>query len=90
MNDNVDEKRVLGTMDATIWSEEFMKAYNNLPRFEDETFQTEFQGWMNTWFANAIMKGYDEGRKVGYDKGYHQSMTDEGYPCKDKECRCNG
>lgn len=71
MNDNVDEKRLLGTMDATIWSEEFMKAYNNPPILEDET---EFQGWMNTWFANAIMKGYDVGREKGYSEGIEYAM----------------
>lgn len=44
------------TMDAQIWTKEFCKIHKKLyPDFEVN------QGWILSWMANAIMRGYDEG-----------------------------
>lgn len=44
-----DPNFLLKTMDAKIWTEEFIKIYPNGPDFDT----------MIAWFANAIMTGYD-------------------------------
>lgn len=45
------------TMDARIWAEEFMKIWHDQPiEFLNEDL-------MHSWFANAIMAGYDEARR---------------------------
>ena len=47
------------TTDATIWTDEWLKAIANNPTIPKD------RGAMITWFANAIMAGYDSGRKAG-------------------------
>ena len=47
------------TTDATIWTSEWLriiKDHPNIPTDEES---------MISWFANAIMAGYDMGRKAG-------------------------
>lgn len=44
----------LATMDAKVWAEEFMRLFGDKRQEIDE-------GLMIAWFANAIMRGYDEG-----------------------------
>ena len=45
------------TMDAQIWTAEFMRTYteNNFQNLSD----VELEGVMLGWFANAIMAGHD-------------------------------
>lgn len=45
------------TTDAQVWAEEFMSIWRNEPI---DTMDVEL---MTTWFANAIMAGYDEARR---------------------------
>jgi hypothetical protein len=44
-------------MDAARWAEEFCKIARDKGHHLDE-------GWMLSWFANAIMTGYDRGRGI--------------------------
>lgn len=43
----------LDTMDAKLWAQEFMRLFGERRQEIDE-------GLMLAWFANAIMRGYDE------------------------------
>ncbi len=47
----------LPSFDARDWAEAFIKTYEAA----DDGFLTEET--MTAWFANALMRGYDEGRK---------------------------
>lgn len=55
MSDRVDEKRLRGTTDASVWAEEFKKVYPDADR-----------GTMIGWFANAIETGRDAGRLAAH------------------------
>jgi hypothetical protein len=44
------------SMDAEVWAEEFMRLFGKSLSQIDE-------GLMLSWFANAIMAGYDEARR---------------------------
>jgi hypothetical protein len=51
------------TMDASIWTDEWMKTIKEHPEIPQDW------GTMIGWFSNAIMAGYDKGRKAGEDHG---------------------
>ena len=46
------------TVDAKIWAQEWMKVIKKNPNIATD------EGTMLGWFANAIMAGYDKGRKL--------------------------
>ena len=48
-----------GTMDATVWADEWLKIIKKHPQIPED------RGSMIGWLANAIMAGYDAGRKAG-------------------------
>ena len=48
---------LIGQFDAKIWAEEFVKTVKKKPKIAKDV------GTMIGWFANAIMAGYDEGKK---------------------------
>src|SRR6266540_4892941 len=50
-------KRVPFTMDARIWASDWMKTIQEHPGIPTD------EGTMVTWFANAIMAGYDEAQR---------------------------
>jgi uncharacterized membrane protein YheB (UPF0754 family) len=58
----------LDTMDALIWTNEFMKIRYEKLRKENFDIAAD-EGTMLGWFANAIMKGYDNGCRVGEENG---------------------
>ena len=58
----------LDTMDAMIWTNEFMKIRYEKLRKENFDIAAD-EGTMLGWFANAIMKGYDNGCRVGEENG---------------------
>lgn len=47
------------TIDAKLWADEFMATKQ---RLGDAEFD---HAMMLGWFANAIMRGYDEGKRLG-------------------------
>lgn len=47
------------TTDAVVWTEEWMKTIKENPSIPTD------EGAMIAWFANAIMAGYDSGRRAG-------------------------
>lgn len=47
--------RLNDDMDAQRWTREFLKIWNQRKVMDE--------GWMLSWFANAIMCGYDIGRQ---------------------------
>ena len=49
----VDSSKVPGSFDASDWASEFCRVASSKGINIDE-------GWMITWFANALMRGYDE------------------------------
>lgn len=65
------------SFDATDWSEEFCRIARSLGHDID-------QAWMTGWFANALMRGYDEGIKAANSprqiEEAEQSEADERYP----------
>lgn len=52
----------LPSFDAKDWAEAFCKIANEAG-FKDANGQPIDGGWMVTWFANALMRGYDEHAK---------------------------
>jgi hypothetical protein len=53
----------LPSFDARDWAEEFCKIATKLG-YKDTEGKPIDQEWMVTWFANALMRGYDEGLKA--------------------------
>jgi len=49
----------LSNTDATIWTKEWLKTVEKHPEIPTD------EGTTIGWFANAIMAGYDAGRKAG-------------------------
>lgn len=49
----------LPSFDAADWAEAFCKIANE-HGFRDAKGQPVDEGWMIGWFANALMRGYDE------------------------------
>lgn len=49
----------LPSFDAQDWSEAFCRIANGFG-FKDANGQEIDQGWMTGWFANALMRGFDE------------------------------
>lgn len=50
----------LPSFDAQDWAKAFCKIANEGYGFKDATGNPIDEGWMITWFANALMRGYDE------------------------------
>ena len=48
------EYHLVGQTDAKIWAEEFVRIIKDKPQIATD------EGTMMTWFANAIMAGYDK------------------------------
>ena len=59
----VDLKKLMGSTDACVWAEEFVKLVKVKPSIATD------EGTMIGWFANAIMTGYDCGEKEGKKHG---------------------
>ena len=55
----MSEINLNNTTDATIWTKEWLKTIEKHPGIPTD------EGTMIGWFANAIMAGYDAGRKAG-------------------------
>ena len=49
----------LTSFDAKDWAEAFCKTATKLG-YKDVEGKPIDEGWMITWFANALMRGYDE------------------------------
>lgn len=49
----------LPSFDARDWAEAFCKAATNLG-YKDAEGKPIDEGWMISWFANALMRGFDE------------------------------
>lgn len=49
----------LPSFDAKDWAEAFCKIANGFG-FKDAEGKPLDEGWMITWFANALMRGYDQ------------------------------
>lgn len=64
-----DINKRLDTIDAVMWTEEFMKTRSLVLKERGDDI-AEDEGTMLGWFANSIMKGYDKGCVVGEENGY--------------------
>jgi len=49
----------LPSFDARDWAAAFCKTANNLG-YKDPKGKPIDEGWMITWFSNALMRGYDQ------------------------------
>jgi hypothetical protein len=49
----------LPSFDAKDWAEAFCKIANSFG-FKDGEGKPIDEGWMTSWFANALMRGYDQ------------------------------
>lgn len=54
----LDHNDLVGEVDATVWVEHWKAAISDRPGIPRD------EGAMIAWFANAIMSGYDEGRRA--------------------------
>lgn len=52
---------VLDTLDAYVWANEFIKTRHTVLKEREEDIADD-EGTLLAWFANAIMKGYDNGK----------------------------
>lgn len=50
----------LPSFDATDWASAFCKIANEDLGYRDPEGKPIDEGWMITWFANALMRGFDE------------------------------
>lgn len=62
------------TFDANVWVEEWMKTIKKHPKIPTD------EGAMLGWFANAIMAGYDAGRRE--DEEQDHECEPEGSPAQ--------
>ena len=70
---DIEPVNLHGTTDASVWAKEFCRIAKTLGHDLDE-------GWMISWFANAIMTGYDKAPKniwegLDVDKGMEQTSV---------------
>ena len=61
VNDEIDLHQ---TMDAQVWTKEFLKIFQKLypdiyPVCTSADRFVDFSDWIHTWFCNLIMTGYD-------------------------------
>lgn len=49
----------LPSFDATEWAAAFCKVANDLG-YKDAEGKPIDEGWMTSWFASALMRGYDQ------------------------------
>lgn len=54
----------LPSFDARDWAEAFCKIATKLG-YKDAEGKPVDEGWMTTWFANALMRGYDQRSSEG-------------------------
>lgn len=70
--DSEDEKQQPSwpypSFDARDWAEAFCKAANDLG-YQDRDGAPIDEGWMISWFANALMRGYDEAKAPAKKEG---------------------
>lgn len=62
-----EPKGLLATTDAMVWAQEFCRIFDGWQVWFDgpgDRPQIVDEGLMVGWFANAIMVGYDSGRKA--------------------------
>ena len=59
MNTKTKDTEAPQTADAHIWANEWLKAFDQSPDIATD------KSTMTTWFANAIMAGYELGIKQG-------------------------
>ena len=50
------ETDIYKSFDASVWAHEFCDIFEKNHGFRPD------EGWMITWFASALMRGYDEHR----------------------------
>ena len=60
----------LPSFDARDWAAAFCKIAKENGHDLDE-------GWVTTWFANALMRGYDQRAALGLQQGRSRSLTAE-------------
>ena len=53
--------RVPASFDASVWADEWCRIASEIEAAKDGRKVID-DGWMISWFANALMRGYDEGR----------------------------
>lgn len=58
----------LPSFDATDWAAAFCKIANEDLGYRDPEGKPIDEGWMIGWFANALMRGYDERTARGTDQ----------------------
>ena len=58
----VIEQKLIGNLDALVWSQEFVRLFENHVVGVNEKVD---EGLMLSWFANAIMTGFDESQRRG-------------------------
>lgn len=70
---NEIEINLHSTLDANVWAKEFIKVYERLyaggTKLPTGYTSPDFENWMMTWFANAIMTGHDHAA-LARDKQY--------------------
>jgi len=57
--------------DARVWASEFVRIWNEIGRPDPDV------DWMHTWFANAIMTGYDHRARQEKENGRANAVPSE-------------
>jgi hypothetical protein len=85
----MDEKTLLGTTDANIWAQEFVRIFGGAVIVQDSAANPNFsgiqvdEGTMITWFANALEVGRSQGRKELCPHDSVVQLADDLWVCHD-------
>lgn len=66
---------LVGETNAHKWAKEFVKVAELRPDIPRD------EGTMIGWFANAIMAGYDDGRRIERRRGFEEWIRELAYQC---------
>lgn len=70
MTDNLD---LVGEIDATVWTKKWLETIAEHPGIPTD------EGSMIAWFANAIMSGYEAGRKFERERSKEELVKSRSY-----------
>lgn len=69
MND-IDADKLIGEMDAQVWTKYWLESIKNNPEIPTD------EGSMISWFSNAIMAGYDQGRYFEQKRDFTEKLRE--------------
>lgn len=66
----ITENNLVGETDAQVWATRWLEIISENPNIPTD------KGTMISWFANAIMAGYDHGRRVEKQRNFVEKIRE--------------